>query len=160
MSPEDAAIRPKNARKNKWARLARKNGISASTFYGRLRRKWTEEKAATQPVRPKGTHNKWVEIAENNGIYRQLYYMRVISLKWSKEKAATHPIRYRKTDESLYMIYEGDEWEFTGTLRECAEYTGLSMNYIRWLTTPSGMKSTEGKDNATRVVKVKEDKYE
>lgn len=43
---------------NLWARIARENGISPHLFRERIRRKWTQERAATEPPNPRFQHGE------------------------------------------------------------------------------------------------------
>lgn len=43
-----------------------------------------------------------------------------------------------KTKE--YAVYKGDELLAMGTAKECAQELGVTAKYIKWMTTPSGIK--------------------
>lgn len=39
-----------------------------------------------------------------------------------------------------YAVYKGDDLLVMGTAKECAQELGVTANYIKWMTTPSGIK--------------------
>jgi len=81
-----------------------RNGIPASTFNTRVHKGWSEERAATAPVRKMDPERKkWQDIAEKNGIDKQLFRVR-LQLGWGMEKAATLPKqrRGRMSKQSKY----------------------------------------------------------
>lgn len=84
--------------------LAEPNGITAQTFYKRIKRGMTPEKAATTPKitiadirRAKNIKAKItpeiIEIAAKNGITERALKQRVYSRKWSLERAMTEPLQ-------------------------------------------------------------------
>lgn len=76
----------------KLLKLARKNGVSESTFYRRRREGMTPYDAATTP---KEGYGVYVAIAINNGIEPKTFYKRV-ERKMNPMEAATKPLRKRK----------------------------------------------------------------
>ena len=151
-SYEKAATTPLKRRKNKWLDLARERGIHPSTYHNRKLRGWTDEEAATTPVNDRIDYGKWTKVADSNDIPRHTFYTRVKKLGWSCEKAATTPAKRigrgaYKGNQPEYLVYRGEEMVADGTLDECAEITGASKSYLRWLATPAGQKRKEQTKN-------------
>lgn len=97
--------RQKTDRKE-WAALAKQNGISYMLFMSRIRKDWTEERAATQPVASeeqirknalraseaaRKIPRKYANLAARHGIPYKVFHAR-IQLGWSYELAATRAI--------------------------------------------------------------------
>ncbi|PEE42823.1 hypothetical protein [Bacillus pseudomycoides] len=76
----------------KMLKLAKKTGISESTYYRRLREEMTPYDAATTP---KEGYEKYVILAKQNGIEPKTFYKRV-ERKMDPLEAATKPLRKRK----------------------------------------------------------------
>lgn len=98
-------IRPLNKDRAYWRKKAEVNGISFDAFHSRIRRGWTDEKAATKPLQTKEEcrqqalkateknrkiPRKYMELAEKNNIPYSTLYSR-IRKGWSFEKAASQP---------------------------------------------------------------------
>lgn len=101
-----------------------------------------------------------LDIALKNGISRSVYRYR-LKVGWSEERAATEPIRKRKRKgyQGEIAIYRNDEIVAMGTEKECAEEMNVSIEYIRWLMTPTGIKRQSNRKNpnlATMAVKIDE----
>lgn len=99
-----------------------------------------------------------IDIAVKNGIRRSVYRDR-LKRGWPKEQAATKPVRKRKMpeDNEEIAIYRNDEMIAVGTRAECAKKLGLSIEYIRWLLTPSASKvvaSRKNPDKATMAIRL------
>ncbi|WP_338630441.1 hypothetical protein [Clostridium baratii] len=109
---KEKAITKKVEKRNKygeWIEVSRRNGINDATFRYRVRKGWTLEKAATEPVMTKEeirrrAHEKWrrypkevLKLAESNGIYYRTFAYRVKRLGWTMSKAATVPVMKSKT---------------------------------------------------------------
>lgn len=97
------------------------------------------------------------DLAIRNGIDARIYHQR-IRAGWAEEKAATQPVQRKYTGE--YAIYQKGEIAFIGFRKECAEFLGVQESYIRWMTTPTGMKRIANRmdpENATAAVKLDED---
>ncbi|MEC1021437.1 hypothetical protein, partial [Bacillus paralicheniformis] len=94
---------------DEWGKLAEENGVSRSVFRYRLRRGWTEEKAATTPKIDRNEHMKrmcelsprtkrrkfsedLVRLAESNGVSYRTLQSRVKKLGWDPYTAATTPV--------------------------------------------------------------------
>jgi hypothetical protein len=105
---QDAITIPKRIRKNhgNWVKVALENGLSRSSFYGRLAEGMTAEEAATLPIRPRLTMVELVRIssdsrrtypkeygilADANKINRQTFRER-LKRGWTLEDAATYPV--------------------------------------------------------------------
>lgn len=76
----------------KMLKLAKKTGISESTYYRRRREGMEPYKAATTP---KEGYRNYVVLAKNNGIDPKTFYKRV-ERKMDPLEAATKPLRKRK----------------------------------------------------------------
>lgn len=55
---------------------------------------------------------------------------------------------------NIYAMYRGDEFLVAGTVKECAEYLGVSENTVRWYTSLAARKRSP--DN-TRLIAIKVD---
>lgn len=55
----------------------------------------------------------------------------------------------------IYALYHGDEFKIVGTIKELAEYLGVSERTIKFYSTPTYKKRV--KDNAYIVIKVEEE---
>lgn len=100
---ERAATEPlQNQGYKAWESIAKKHGISRSTFEVRVYRYgWSKEKAATKPTnrrRMSEDFYKWLPVSKANGIKFTTYYKRVKEHGWSCEKAATKPVRKVKNN--------------------------------------------------------------
>ena len=96
-----------------------------------------------------------IKLAVKNNIPRSTYYSRVHDLGWDKHKAATVKPRKRYTGE--YAVYKNDEVIAMGTVQECAEKLGVTVNHIRWYTYNTGKKrqaKRRDQTNAMAVVKL------
>lgn len=118
---ERAITEPVPARQNHghWTALAAANGISHQVFYGRLKRDWSYEQAATQPLTSRSQQQdlcrqakfyqkryppEIVAQAEANGVSRQAFYGRV-KRGWTIEAAAsTPPISYAENGRRSTQI--------------------------------------------------------
>ncbi|TCD28060.1 hypothetical protein [Bacillus wiedmannii] len=81
--------------------LRKKNGISPSTYYMRIKNGMNPKEAATIPPmlskKRHGcpsyvTHEEW-NIAKSNGVNTNNLYQRIIVMKWEVEKAINTPIK-------------------------------------------------------------------
>lgn len=88
-----------------------------------------------------------LKIATKNGISKKLYRSR-ISQGWCESRAATTPVRNYRGE---YAVYRNDEIVAMGTAKECAEELGVSADYIRWMTTPTGKKRLANRKNPNRA---------
>ena len=106
---------PKNMSKGygEYAKKAEKIGVKSNTFYTRVKRGWSPERAATTPViktdkkfldeqRKKGIkkirkYPDWVyEELKKNNINRDTFWRRVNTYKWSVKKACTTPVQKKR----------------------------------------------------------------
>lgn len=97
-----------------------------------------------------------VDTAIKNGISRNVYHSRLYQ-GWDKEKAANTPLVKYKGD---YAVYKNDEIVVIGTAEECALELGVTVEYIRWMTTPTGKRrlaNRKNPDKATTAVKLDDD---
>lgn len=99
-----------------------------------------------------------LDVALSNGIDRSVYYSR-LRIGWPEEKAATDSVRKRKSNryQGELAIYRNDEVIAMGTERECSEQMGVSVEYIRWLLTPTGVRRQSNRKNpelSTMAVKL------
>ncbi|MHA6258326.1 hypothetical protein ACXYMX_00305 [Sporosarcina sp. CAU 1771] len=78
-----------------------------------------------------------VDTAIKNGINRRTYNSRV-QRGWDKRLAATKPAATEYQGD--YAIYKKGELVLMGSKKECAEYLGVTEQYIHWMTTPTGIK--------------------
>lgn len=60
------------------------------------------------------------------------------------ERKPKDPKRFNKD----YSIYKGDEFLFVGTAYECADYLGVKVETIYFMSTPTYRKRREGSQNA------------
>ncbi|BBH19806.1 hypothetical protein Back11_11510 [Paenibacillus baekrokdamisoli] len=112
-SKEKAITTPSRVKKDRshWRKVAEANGIGGPTFYDRLRRGWTEERAAKEPlcsperqVEFAAQARKTVQVYSDeiinlrkaNGINRQTFHYRTRVMKWSPERAASEPVMSRQ----------------------------------------------------------------
>ena len=97
-----------------------------------------------------------VDTAIKNGISRKVYHSRLYQ-GWEKEKAATKSLVKYKGE---YAVYKKDEIVVIGTAEECALALGVTVEYIRWMTTPTGKRrlaNRKNPDKATTAVKLDDD---
>lgn len=88
-----------------------------------------------------------IEIALMNGISRQQYRQR-LSDGWDKKRAATQEVRKRADKYTGdYAVYRKGEPVVMGTRKECAEFLGVSEEYIHWMTTATGIKRRNERKN-------------
>ncbi|WP_017154155.1 hypothetical protein [Bacillus bingmayongensis] len=86
----------------KMLRLAKKTGISESTYYRRLREGMTPYQAATTSKEETyGKYKNYVAIAIENGIEPKTFYKRV-ERNMDPLEAATKPVKKRKTVQKSY----------------------------------------------------------
>lgn len=91
--------------RQKWAEIAKKNGIGYQTFMTRVNvHGWSQERAASEPLQDRkkaaaiATEKirrfpaKYLKLAEQNGIPYHTFRMRVIKSGWSMKDASTKPI--------------------------------------------------------------------
>lgn len=96
-----------------------------------------------------------VETAIENGIRRDTYHSRIRN-GWDEKTAATKPVKY----VGDYAVYKKGELVVIGTREECAEFLGVSEEYIHWMTTPTGIKRRSNRKNpemAMAAVKLEDD---
>ena len=123
---------PKNMSKGygEYAKKAEKIGVKSNTFYTRVKRGWSPERAATTPIiktdnkfldeqRKKGIkkirkYPDWVyEELKKNNINRDTFWRRVNTYKWSVEKACTTPVQEKgKYDRSDHVFRKYDKLTF------------------------------------------------
>lgn len=102
---------------------------------------------------------KMIDVAVKNGISRNLYRAR-LKIGWSEERAATERVNDYSGYKGDYAVYKGEEIIAIGTAEECAEMLNVSVDYIRWMTTPSGIKrlaSRKNQDRTTTAIKLDDD---
>jgi hypothetical protein len=124
LNPYDYYITPEEIE------IAAQHGISATTFYNRVRQLgWPKEKAMTTPPRKRTFHSaKWINTAEKNGICYGTYKYRVNQLGWSPERAATQPLQDRKTQAK--MAYEASR-KYPPEIVEKLKQNGINYNTFR-----------------------------
>lgn len=110
----------------------------------------------------KTEYRYWRDIAEENGISRANFSGRVRRPNWSYERAATTPlgVRKKRIKEPDYAIYKGDDLIVIGSAKECAEEMNVTIEHIKWMTTPAGQKriaSRRNPENATAAVRLDDD---
>lgn len=44
----------------------------------------------------------------------------------------------------MYAIYKGDEFITLGTAYQCAEYLGITVKHVQWMTSPTCKKRNKG----------------
>lgn len=97
------------------------------------------------------------DLTIKNGISSRIYHQR-IRAGWMEVKAATQPINKRYTGD--YAVYRKGELVLMGSRKECADFLGVREDYIRWMTTPNGIKRRSKRRNpekAMAAVKLDED---
>lgn len=80
--------------------------------------------------------------------------------KTAIRRRASHLKIAKKKEKIEYAVYKGDTLRVMGTAEECAKELGVTSDYIRWLSTPSGQKralSRKNPENATTVVALEVD---
>ncbi|MGM1047623.1 MAG: hypothetical protein ACQEXX_15935 [Bacillota bacterium] len=93
--------------RSRWRKVAEVNGINYDTFMTRVRRGWTEEKAANHPLQTldevreqalQATEHMriypevYLRLAEQNGIPYHTFHHRVKYCRWDIDRAATEPV--------------------------------------------------------------------
>jgi len=94
-----------------------------------------------------------VDKAIKNGINRKTYNTRRFH-GWSKERASTEAINRYKGD---FAIYRRGEILISGTAEECAAEMGVTVEYIKWMTTPSAQKRMAARKSELGTTAVKLD---
>jgi len=94
-------------------------------------------------IAPSATKRKhYRDLAIRNGIKMSTFYSR-LDYGWDLKKAATK--RLTKNDE--FAVYKGDDLIVMGTAKECARFMGVTEKYIGFMTTPTGKRRMEGRNN-------------
>lgn len=91
-----------------------------------------------------------INLAEKNGINKAAYRAR-LRMGWDERLSATKPVKGQYQGE--IAVYKNDDLLTMGSYEECATELGLTVKYLRWLTTPSGKKRGKG----LAVIKLDED---
>lgn len=60
----------------------------------------------------------------------------------------------RKIDTTEYAVYRGDEFQFIGTAKECADRLGCSVNSFKFYLTPSYQRRLAERKNARNYIVV------
>ena len=97
---ERAITEPVFKAKHMWAKYKDVSVVSQNTFYQRIQKGMSPEKAALTSKTPNGVRigqkpkitQELVELAEKNGIKKTTFEHRMYRYKWSPEDAATVPI--------------------------------------------------------------------
>ena len=50
-----------------------------------------------------------------------------------------------------YAVYKGDDLIVMGTANECADFMGVSPDYIKWMTTPTGKRRLASRKNPNKA---------
>src|SRR5699024_4816755 len=109
-----------------WLQVARKNGIKDTTYYARVRRGWSPEKAATRPtvdirdrkwldkqrkksIKKTRVYPDWVhDNLKKYNISHNVFWQRVNKHGWSLKDASTYPTM--KRGQRRYGSNENHAW--------------------------------------------------
>lgn len=101
----------------------------------------------------KGKYKYYLHLAKENDIQYNTFYLR-LKRGWGLREAATTPPSNRDVE---YAIYKGDDLIITGTVQECADFMGVTAQYIYSLASPSRKKiiaNRKNPDKATMAVRL------
>lgn len=59
-----------------------------------------------------------------------------------------------------YAVYKGDEFQFIGTVNECAARLGVKPDTVKFYSKPAYMKRLKDTSNALIVIKIEEEEDE